>query len=81
MASKDDKNLFCCFCGKSEHEVRKLIQGQPNVFICDECIDACADIIESTETTTAKNDSFDLAKPAEIKAYLDEHIIGQESAK
>jgi ATP-dependent Clp protease ATP-binding subunit ClpX len=81
MVSKDEKNLFCCFCGKSQHEVRKLIQGQPNVYICDECIDACADIIDSAESNKPKSETFALAKPSEIKKGLDEHIIGQESAK
>ncbi len=81
MASNDEKLLFCSFCGKSQHEVKKLIQGQPNVYICDECIDACAEIVESSVVPDAPPEIFQLPKPEEIKKYLDEHIIGQESAK
>ena len=81
MASNDEKLLFCSFCGKSQHEVKKLIQGQPNVYICDECIDACAEIVESSVAPDAPPEIFQLPKPEEIKKYLDEHIIGQDSAK
>ncbi|MBT6480554.1 MAG: ATP-dependent Clp protease ATP-binding subunit ClpX, partial [Gammaproteobacteria bacterium] len=82
--SKGDDNgklLYCSFCGKSQHEVRKLIAG-PSVFVCDECVDLCNDIIreeiqeKDTETTARK-----LPIPAEIKNTLDEYVIGQESAK
>ena len=82
--SKGDDNgklLYCSFCGKSQHEVRKLIAG-PSVFVCDECVDLCNDIIreeiqeKDTETTTRK-----LPIPEEIKNTLDEYVIGQESAK
>jgi ATP-dependent Clp protease ATP-binding subunit ClpX len=78
-----DKTLYCSFCGKSQHEVKKLIAG-PSVFICDECIDLCNDIIRdetaSTELgTPAATDT--LPTPAEIKAHLDQYVIGQEAAK
>jgi len=82
--NKGDDNgklLYCSFCGKSQHEVRKLIAG-PSVFVCDECVDLCNDIIreeiqdKDTETTTRK-----LPIPQEIKDTLDEYVIGQESAK
>ena len=82
--SKGDDNgklLYCSFCGKSQHEVRKLIAG-PSVFVCDECVDLCNDIIreeiqeKDTEATARK-----LPIPAEIKNTLDEYVIGQESAK
>jgi ATP-dependent Clp protease ATP-binding subunit ClpX len=82
--NKDDDNgklLYCSFCGKSQHEVRKLIAG-PSVFVCDECVDLCNDIIreeiqeKDTETTDRK-----LPIPEEIKNTLDEYVIGQESAK
>ncbi|MBC7384569.1 MAG: ATP-dependent Clp protease ATP-binding subunit ClpX [Cryobacterium sp.] len=74
-------NLCCSFCGKNQREVKKLIAG-PTVYICDECIELCNDIIaeEGQKDTTAKP-SEKLPKPAEIKAHLDEYIIGQERAK
>ena len=70
--------LYCSFCGKSEHEVRKLIAG-PSVYICDECVDLCNDIIR--EEIHAKPASKGLPKPLEIKGVLDEYVIGQEPAK
>jgi ATP-dependent Clp protease ATP-binding subunit ClpX len=78
--SKDDeKLLYCSFCGKSQHEVRKLIAG-PSVFICDECVELCNDIIreEMEEKSSERNR---LPKPHEIKANLDDYVIGQERAK
>ena len=77
-----EKTLFCSFCGKSQHEVKKLIAG-PSVFICDECIDLCNDIIrdELPATTEGKEGRSDLPTPAEIKANLDSYVIGQERAK
>jgi len=78
-----DSTLFCSFCGKSQHDVKKLIAG-PTVFICDECIELCNDIIVE-ELSAAKegqnNDSSSLPKPAEIKSFLDDYVIGQDSAK
>ena len=78
--SKDDeKLLYCSFCGKSQHEVRKLIAG-PSVFICDECVELCNDIIrEEMEEKSGENNK--LPKPHEIKANLDDYVIGQERAK
>ncbi|NKF23406.1 ATP-dependent Clp protease ATP-binding subunit ClpX [Solimonas marina] len=70
--------LYCSFCGKSEHEVRKLIAG-PSVYICDECVDLCNDIIR--EEVHAKPQTKGLPKPQEIRAVLDEYVIGQETAK
>jgi len=70
--------LYCSFCGKSEHEVRKLIAG-PSVYICDECVDLCNDIIR--EEVHAKPSSKGLPKPQEIRAVLDEYVIGQDTAK
>jgi ATP-dependent Clp protease ATP-binding subunit ClpX len=77
-----EKTLFCSFCGKSQHEVKKLIAG-PSVFICDECIDLCNDIIrdELPATTEGKEGRNDLPTPAEIKTNLDSYVIGQERAK
>jgi ATP-dependent Clp protease ATP-binding subunit ClpX len=72
--------LKCSFCGKSQRQVKKLIAG-PGVYICDECIDLCNEIIEE-ELTTSEDVSFaELPKPAEINAYLDEYVVGQERAK
>ena len=75
------KLLYCSFCGKSQHEVRKLIAG-PSVFICDECVDLCNDIIrEEVQEAENKGDSDALPTPKEIKATLDEYVIGQDKAK
>ena len=81
--SSSEKVLYCSFCGKSQHEVKKLIAG-PSVFICDECIELCNDIIRDevpAEGTDAKAARSDLPIPAEIKASLDQYVIGQEAAK
>src|SRR5579859_5832148 len=83
MAKHDDRsgNLVCSFCGKSQDEVRKLIAG-PTVYICDECIDLCNDIIaEETDSDEAFSQSSAVPKPAEIKRVLDQYVIGQERAK
>jgi len=75
------KLLYCSFCGKSQHEVRKLIAG-PSVFICDECVDLCNDIIrEEIQETTQEEPSDRLPSPHEIKETLDEYVIGQDRAK
>ncbi len=77
-----DKLLYCSFCGKSQHEVRKLIAG-PSVFICDECVDLCNDIIreEIQGDTGTKGAGTDLPTPAEICQILDQYVIGQSVAK
>ncbi len=75
------KLLYCSFCGKSQHEVRKLIAG-PSVFICDECVDLCNDIIrEEVQEAENASSSDKLPTPKEIKNTLDEYVIGQEKAK
>jgi ATP-dependent Clp protease ATP-binding subunit ClpX len=75
------KLLFCSFCGKNQNEVRRLIAG-PSVYICDECVDLCNDIIsEETQVTEADSNSDRLPVPTEIKDLLDEYVVGQERAK
>jgi ATP-dependent Clp protease ATP-binding subunit ClpX len=78
-----EKPLYCSFCGKSQHEVKKLIAG-PSVFICDECIELCNDIIRDevpTDAQSSKASKSDLPIPSDIKASLDQYVIGQEIAK
>ncbi|EOX9112549.1 ATP-dependent protease ATP-binding subunit ClpX [Providencia rettgeri] len=75
------KLLYCSFCGKSQHEVRKLIAG-PSVYICDECVDLCLDIIrEEIKELTPHRERSELPTPHEIRQYLDDYVIGQEKAK
>jgi len=76
----DGKLLYCSFCGKSQHEVRKLIAG-PSVFICDECVELCNDIIREELDERAERGRDKLPKPQEIKNVLDEYVIGQQTAK
>ncbi len=78
-----DNTLYCSFCGKSQHDVKKLIAG-PTVFICDECIELCNEIIVeelSGETKDEAEQEKGLPRPAEIKAFLDDYVIGQEGPK
>jgi ATP-dependent Clp protease ATP-binding subunit ClpX len=74
------KLLYCSFCGKSQHEVRKLIAG-PSVFICDECVELCNDIIREEMQDQASSSASKLPKPKEINQILDEYVIGQDRAK
>ncbi|MDD5579847.1 MAG: ATP-dependent Clp protease ATP-binding subunit ClpX [Methylobacter sp.] len=76
----DDKLLYCSFCGKSQHEVRKLIAG-PSVYVCDECVELCNDIIKDELQDDSSSSADELPKPKEIKEELDEYVIGQERAK
>lgn len=83
MAGKvdDRKQLRCSFCNKTQDQVRKLIAG-PGVYICDECIEICSEIIEEEfDGEPVLNSDINLLKPAEIKAFLDQHVVGQEDAK
>ena len=81
--SKTDKNnstLYCSFCGKSQHEVKKLIAG-PTVFICDECVELCMDIIKEEHKQNSSKGSSGVPTPSEIFKVLDEYVIGQSNAK
>lgn len=79
-ASEKKDALRCSFCGKSQEEVKKLIAG-PHVYICDECVELCQEIMMEEWNEEQKNKAKSLLKPTEIKAILDEHIVGQEKAK
>jgi ATP-dependent Clp protease ATP-binding subunit ClpX len=76
----EDKLLYCSFCGKNQNEVRKLIAG-PSVYICNECIDLCNDIIKEEISETSEEEEEHFPVPKEIKESLDEYVIGQEEAK
>lgn len=85
MPNRMDDRVRCSFCGKTQEQVKKLISGSNNVFICDECIDLCAEILEEEfdeqEDAGPDFEGINLLKPKEIKAFLDEYVIGQETAK
>jgi ATP-dependent Clp protease ATP-binding subunit ClpX len=81
VEKRDNQSLCCSFCGKSQKEVKKLIAG-PTVYICDECIGLCNDIIaEEIDREEAKDTKLRIPRPSEIKAILDEYVVGQERAK
>ena len=78
--TESNEQLLCSFCGKSQRQVKKLIAG-PGVYICDECIDLCNEIIDEELVAPPAFDISDLPKPREIYSVLDEYVIGQENAK
>ncbi len=80
MIKRPEEILRCSFCGKSQNEVKKLIAG-PSVYICNECIDICNEIINDDEQTEAATVHSALPKPQEIKSFLDEYVIGQDETK
>jgi ATP-dependent Clp protease ATP-binding subunit ClpX len=80
VPGSDSKNtLYCSFCGKSQQEVRKLIAG-PTVFICDECVELCKDIIHEEKSSLVKSRDG-IPRPMEIRKVLDDYVIGQDHAK
>ena len=85
MAGRMEERIRCSFCGKTDGQVRKLIAGPNGAYICDECVDICAEIIEEEleeeETVAVEEEEINLLKPQEMKAFLDEYVIGQDEAK
>ncbi len=79
-SGSDSKTLYCSFCGKSQHEVRKLIAG-PAVFICDECVELCMDIIREEHKTTLVKSGDGVPTPHDVCSVLDDYVIGQDHAK
>ena len=85
MPGRSDDKIRCSFCGKTQDQVRKLIAGSNDVYICDDCIELCAEILE--EEFADQNDKgpdfrgINLLKPKEIKEFLDEYVVGQDEAK
>jgi len=77
----EKKQLKCSFCGKTQEQVKRLVAG-PGVYICDECIELCSEIIEEEfEETRADAELNDIPKPSEIKEILDQYVVGQDTAK
>ena len=84
MSGQDDNSskttLYCSFCGKSQHEVKKLIAG-PTVFICDECVELCMDIIKEEHKQNISKNNKGVPAPVDICKILDDYVIGQSNAK
>ena len=81
MNKKNDKDsLFCSFCGKNQKEVKKLIAG-PTVFVCDECVELCMDIIKEDSKNSKTKIKKDIPRPSEINHFLNDYVIGQDNTK
>ena len=78
--SENKNTLYCSFCGKSQHEVKKLIAG-PTVFICDECVELCMDIIKEENKSVINQKLEGIPSPMEINKVLNDYVIGQDNAK
>ena len=78
---KENEHLHCSFCGKPEELTKRLIAGPSGIYICDECVEVCRDVMKEDVEKTSESSQVQLLKPAEIKAKLDEYIIVQEEAK
>ena len=78
---KDKEKLFCSFCGKPKELTNRLVAGPSGIYICDECIEVCREVVREEEADPQTSNSVELLKPSEIKARLDEHIVGQDEAK
>ena len=83
MTNKNESVIRCSFCGKTQAQVHKMISGPAGLYICDECVDLCREIIEEEAPyeMSQQQEAIDLPKPREIKAFLDEYVIGQDEAK
>ena len=85
MAGKNDGKIRCSFCGKTQDQVGRMISGSNGAFICDECVDICAEIIEEEnleeKAPASAKEEINLIKPEEMKAFLDDYVIGQDQAK
>ena len=85
MAGKNDGKIRCSFCGKTQAQVGRMISGPNGAFICDECVDICAEIIEEEnleeKAPASAKEEINLIKPEEMKAFLDDYVIGQDQAK
>ena len=85
MPVRPEDKIRCSFCGKSQEQVRKMIAGSGNVYICDECIELCSEILEEELEPEEENDpdfsGINLLKPKQIKEFLDDYVVGQDEAK
>ena len=81
MKNNEQEQLFCSFCGKPKELAKRLIAGPNGVYICDECVEICRDVMREDQIKEEVTEKVELPKPAEIKARLDEYIVGQDQAK
>ena len=85
MANRFDNQYRCSFCGKTQDQVKKLIAGSKDTYICDECVELCAELLEEefdeNDASGSALEGINLLKPKEIKKFLDEYVIGQDEAK